>query len=30
LARGVARAREEAVATLKQVRAAMSMDHGLD
>jgi tryptophanyl-tRNA synthetase len=30
LRRGVARAREEAVATLKQVRKAMNMDHGLD
>jgi tryptophanyl-tRNA synthetase len=30
LRRGVARAREEGVATLKQVRKAMNMDHGLD
>ncbi|BDU76399.1 tryptophan--tRNA ligase [Mesoterricola sediminis] len=29
LRRGVARAREEAVATLEQVRKAMNMDHGL-
>lgn len=27
---GIARAREEATTTLKQVRAAMNMDHGLD
>jgi tryptophanyl-tRNA synthetase len=27
---GVARAREEGIATLKQVRKAMNMDHGLD
>jgi tryptophanyl-tRNA synthetase len=30
LRRGVARAREEAIATLKEVRKAMNMDHGLD
>lgn len=30
LRKGVERAREEAVATLKQVRKAMNMDHGLD
>ncbi len=30
LARGVARAREEGVVTLRQVRKAMNMDHGLD
>jgi tryptophanyl-tRNA synthetase len=30
LRRGVARAREEAVVTLKQVRKTMNMDHGLD
>jgi tryptophanyl-tRNA synthetase len=30
LRQGVQRAREEAVATLKQVRKAMNMDHGLD
>jgi tryptophanyl-tRNA synthetase len=30
LRRGVARAREEAIVTLKQVRKAMNMDHGLD
>lgn len=30
LRRGVARAREEAVRTLKEVRKAMNMDHGLD
>jgi tryptophanyl-tRNA synthetase len=30
LSRGIARAREEAIATLKQVRKAMNMDHGLD
>ena len=30
LRRGVERAREEAIATLKQVRRAMNMDHGLD
>jgi tryptophanyl-tRNA synthetase len=30
LRRGIARAREEAVVTLKQVRKAMNMDHGLD
>ena len=30
LAKGVARAREEGVATLMQVRRAMHMDHGLD
>jgi tryptophanyl-tRNA synthetase len=30
LRRGVARAREEGIATLKQVRKAMNMDHGLD
>ncbi|HLO66523.1 MAG TPA: tryptophan--tRNA ligase [Holophaga sp.] len=29
LRRGVARAREEAIATLEQVRKAMNMDHGL-
>jgi len=29
LRKGVARAREEAIATLQQVRAAMNMDHGL-
>jgi tryptophanyl-tRNA synthetase len=30
LRRGVARAREEGIATLKEVRKAMNMDHGLD
>jgi tryptophanyl-tRNA synthetase len=30
LRRGVERAREEGIATLKQVRKAMNMDHGLD
>jgi tryptophanyl-tRNA synthetase len=30
LRRGTARAREEGVGTLKQVRTAMNMDHGLD
>jgi tryptophanyl-tRNA synthetase len=30
LRRGVARAREEGIATLKEVRKAMHMDHGLD
>jgi tryptophanyl-tRNA synthetase len=30
LRRGVARSREEAIATLKEVRRAMNMDHGLD
>jgi len=30
LRRGVNRAREEGIATLKQVRKAMNMDHGLD
>jgi hypothetical protein len=30
LKRGVARAREEGVVTLRQVRKAMNMDHGLD
>ena len=30
LRRGVARSREEAIATLKEVRKAMNMDHGLD
>jgi len=30
LQRGVNRAREEGIATLKQVRKAMNMDHGLD
>ncbi len=27
---GVARARQEGIATLRQVRKAMNMDHGLD
>ena len=30
LTEGVARAREEGIATLKEVRKAMNMDHGLD
>jgi tryptophanyl-tRNA synthetase len=30
LSKGVLRAREEAIVTLKQVRKAMNMDHGLD
>ena len=30
LRKGVERAREEGIATLKQVRKAMNMDHGLD
>jgi len=30
LRKGVAKAREEGIATLKQVRKAMNMDHGLD
>jgi tryptophanyl-tRNA synthetase len=30
LRRGIARAREEGIATLKQVRKGMNMDHGLD
>jgi len=30
LRKGVARAREEGVATLIEVRKAMHMDHGLD
>jgi tryptophanyl-tRNA synthetase len=30
LRRGIARAREEGIATLRQVRRAMNMDHGLD
>jgi tryptophanyl-tRNA synthetase len=30
LRRGVARAREEGIATLREVRKAMNMDHGLD
>jgi hypothetical protein len=30
LRKGVERAREEGIVTLRQVRKAMNMDHGLD